>query len=223
MEAVTMLRTLQFSLAVLALVMSLGFCPAAYGQTTGYSFVLGRTNGARLPPNVGGLSNRMPGPTLSQPGPFKTAAPQTSPVGGPGNAPFGQGPSGNFYGNMQAGPSLDQGMIYGSDVLGNSAPSTNIGGAGMSGTTQPSTTLRADVNAPPAVSSELTRRLAKSLAAAQSLSNGSKIAVAMDGTSIVLRGNVSSDNEKRVAEALVRLEPGVDSVRNELQVVANSQ
>jgi osmotically-inducible protein OsmY len=42
------------------------------------------------------------------------------------------------------------------------------------------------------------------------------IRVLTDGSTVVLRGNVASDRERRLAESLVRLTPGVRSVRNEI-------
>jgi hypothetical protein len=42
------------------------------------------------------------------------------------------------------------------------------------------------------------------------------IRVLTDGSAVVLRGSVSNDHERRLAEALVRLTPGVRTVRNEL-------
>ncbi|MBI3863335.1 MAG: BON domain-containing protein [Planctomycetia bacterium] len=39
-----------------------------------------------------------------------------------------------------------------------------------------------------------------------------------DGSTIILRGSVDSDETRRLASALVRLEPGVRSVRNELTI-----
>jgi hypothetical protein len=44
------------------------------------------------------------------------------------------------------------------------------------------------------------------------------ISVAMDGNTIVLRGTVANDGERRVAENMLRLTPGVRDVRNELEV-----
>jgi osmotically-inducible protein OsmY len=35
---------------------------------------------------------------------------------------------------------------------------------------------------------------------------------------VVLRGTVTSDDDRRLAEGIVRLEPGVRVVRNELQL-----
>src|SRR5207302_131457 len=38
------------------------------------------------------------------------------------------------------------------------------------------------------------------------------------GNAIVLRGSVGSEQERRLAEAIVRLTPGVFNVRNELEI-----
>ncbi len=43
--------------------------------------------------------------------------------------------------------------------------------------------------------------------------------VVMDGNTYVLQGSVSSDRERRLAEQMLRLEPGVHDVRNEIQVI----
>ncbi len=56
------------------------------------------------------------------------------------------------------------------------------------------------------------------LVRSSSLPSARDIQVAMDGSVVVLRGPVSNDDERRLAENLVRLTPGVHDVRNELQV-----
>jgi osmotically-inducible protein OsmY len=45
------------------------------------------------------------------------------------------------------------------------------------------------------------------------------IKVKVDGETIVLDGQVRSDQEKRLAENMLRLTPGVHQVQNNLQVV----
>ncbi len=45
-----------------------------------------------------------------------------------------------------------------------------------------------------------------------------RIGVKVDGNSVTLSGNVPTTHERKIAEQLVRLEPGVDSVRNQLVV-----
>jgi osmotically-inducible protein OsmY len=49
------------------------------------------------------------------------------------------------------------------------------------------------------------------------LTNGSRIQVAINGPVVVLQGNVASERERRVAELVVRMTPGVRDVRNELK------
>jgi hypothetical protein len=56
------------------------------------------------------------------------------------------------------------------------------------------------------------------LARSSSLSAPRNLELGMDGGTVVLRGMVSNDAERRHAEALIRLSPGVRDVRNEIQV-----
>jgi osmotically-inducible protein OsmY len=56
------------------------------------------------------------------------------------------------------------------------------------------------------------------LARSSSLSNGRDIQVAADGTVLVLRGRVASERDRRLAEGLALMSPGVYEIRNELQV-----
>jgi hypothetical protein len=54
------------------------------------------------------------------------------------------------------------------------------------------------------------------VARASRLPSRANIRVLTDGGTVVLRGNVVNDHERRLAESLVRLTPGVRAVRNEL-------
>jgi hypothetical protein len=49
-------------------------------------------------------------------------------------------------------------------------------------------------------------------------SSGNTVRVSVDGQTVVLRGSVADDHDRRLAESLVRLTPGVNAVRNELAV-----
>jgi osmotically-inducible protein OsmY len=42
--------------------------------------------------------------------------------------------------------------------------------------------------------------------------------VEVDGQTVILKGKVPSEDERRLAEGLIRLTPGVRAVRNELIV-----
>jgi osmotically-inducible protein OsmY len=55
------------------------------------------------------------------------------------------------------------------------------------------------------------------IANSSALPSKGAIRIAMDGGTVVLQGTVVDDHERRLAENLVRLTPGVHSVRNELQ------
>jgi hypothetical protein len=50
------------------------------------------------------------------------------------------------------------------------------------------------------------------------LTNGQGIQIAVNGSTVVLQGTVPTIREKRVAEVLARMAPGVVDVRNQLQV-----
>jgi hypothetical protein len=54
---------------------------------------------------------------------------------------------------------------------------------------------------------------------ATTLKSGRDIQVSLDGTTVVLQGTVANDRERRVAEAMVRMNRSVRNVRNEIQVV----
>lgn len=63
---------------------------------------------------------------------------------------------------------------------------------------------------------DLTNRLQNLLRVSPSLTSAKNLIVGLDGGVLVLRGEVLTDADRELAEALVRLEPGVYDVRNEL-------
>jgi hypothetical protein len=60
--------------------------------------------------------------------------------------------------------------------------------------------------------------LQQTISESSSLPSRKDMVVAVDGDTVVLRGTASSERERRMAEALVRLTPGVHDVRNNLEV-----
>jgi hypothetical protein len=68
------------------------------------------------------------------------------------------------------------------------------------------------------VSGGLESNLQQMVSQSAALPSNRSIQIAMDGSTIVLRGWTADDNERRLAEGMVRLTPGVHDVRNELQV-----
>jgi hypothetical protein len=67
-------------------------------------------------------------------------------------------------------------------------------------------------------SGQLRADLQQVLARSTRLASADSIQVSMDGPVVVLQGSVANDHDRRLAEALLRLTPGVHDVRNELQL-----
>jgi hypothetical protein len=78
------------------------------------------------------------------------------------------------------------------------------------------TTIGFDFVAPTMTS--LQTSLQQTISESTRLPSKGNITVVVDGETIVLRGTASTDRERRMAEALVRLTPGVHDVRNDLEV-----
>jgi osmotically-inducible protein OsmY len=57
----------------------------------------------------------------------------------------------------------------------------------------------------------------RALNSSSRLPSGGSIRVVMDGKTVVLRGRVATARERRLAEAMARLTPGVRDVRNEIE------
>jgi hypothetical protein len=61
-------------------------------------------------------------------------------------------------------------------------------------------------------------RAQDAIARASKLASRDSILVAMDGETLVLRGSAANERERRLAESLLRMTPGVYEVRNELEI-----
>ena len=66
--------------------------------------------------------------------------------------------------------------------------------------------------------SQIQSKVRAALLRSSYLKNKANIQVVVDGATVVLRGQVASEQEYRAAGALARLEPGVRDVLNELQI-----
>jgi osmotically-inducible protein OsmY len=64
----------------------------------------------------------------------------------------------------------------------------------------------------------LRQDLQQVIASAASLPSRADIRAMSVGDVVILRGNVTTDHERRLTEAIVRLTPGVLAVQNELKV-----
>ena len=78
------------------------------------------------------------------------------------------------------------------------------------------TTLKIKDMPPPETRAEIRADLQTMLARSGQLDAKDAVRVLMDGPAVVLQGEVMDDDERRLVENMVRLTPGVDTVRNEL-------
>ncbi len=71
----------------------------------------------------------------------------------------------------------------------------------------------------PATASQLRNEAQNVLARSNALTMKDSIKVKLDGQTLVLEGQVRSDQERRLVENMVRLTPGARSIQNNLQIV----
>jgi hypothetical protein len=72
--------------------------------------------------------------------------------------------------------------------------------------------------APPIVAPKLQAELQGLISRTAALRQPGNVSVEVVGTTVILRGRVADDDERRLVEGMMRLEPGVHEVRNELVV-----
>jgi hypothetical protein len=103
------------------------------------------------------------------------------------------------------------GVVVGSSTLGVTGTTGISLGSVVPSTAKPGV---------PAYAGPLRRRedLERIIKRSSDLPSRDSIRVLTDGPSVILRGEVLSDHERLFAEALLRLEPGVRQIRNELTV-----
>jgi hypothetical protein len=205
-----------------------GMPPAAFNNLAPGSAISGTSQ--PLPgSNLGGFGS-VPQGAMDIGGPV-IYLPQTSVESGPaGPQPYAT-PNGGTAENSPSGP------IIGATVPANEGvapiPLTNTD----AGTVVPNTAPTADygrigITVAPGPSSNSPRNLVNSSPEADGLraevqdilkrssrfDSAKTIQVALEGDQLVLRGIVKDDHERRLAEAVARLTPGVVELRNELAV-----
>jgi hypothetical protein len=125
--------------------------------------------------------------------------------------------------NMMGGNRMGMGMMGGGGFLGNN--SAFLGGNNQMNQTQQATIgyqVNYDGKPAPAtgnavaMAGDFTQRLSSS----PGMQGAQNLQVMMRGDTAILRGQVTSEYSKQLAAAMVRLEPGVYEVQNELQIVA---
>jgi BON domain len=89
---------------------------------------------------------------------------------------------------------------------------------GANSTPQVSYTAQVGFRAPPVVAPTIRLDLQAMVGRSSALRVPGNVRVEAAGDVIVLRGKVADEDEKRLVEGMVRLEPGVHEVRNELEI-----
>jgi BON domain len=74
--------------------------------------------------------------------------------------------------------------------------------------------------APPIATSRLQTDLQSLVSRTSQLRQTGTVRVEVVGNTVILRGRVSDDDERRLVEGMVRLEPGVHEVQNEIEVAS---
>lgn len=204
-----------------------GFGQQGFGQQGGIGGGQGGAGGRTIPGQFGGLG-------VSGAGILPNYLTQPLPGGVGGAAVFGIGPSANAgvgggggtggIGGLGGGlGGLGLGGIGGLGGLGGGLGRNQFGrGAQGQGQGQGKGTFRAAVR--PDIPKDRTRTANISTQLQTRLSRvplperlkGTR--VSYEGGDVVLRGTVASEADKRMMERLIQLEPGVNSVRNELAV-----
>jgi hypothetical protein len=135
------------------------------------------------------------------------------------NAPFGTA----LYSSLMTATTGTTGARGGAGGFGAGGTATVTSGMSLPGPQSTSrrvptysSTVRFRYNAP--APEQRRGDLQAILARTSSLTQSAGIQVTMDGPTVVLRGKVADDDERRLAENVLRLSPGVREVRNELEV-----
>jgi hypothetical protein len=195
---------------------------AAYVNTASGN-ITNRTTGTNSGAGRGGSSNYLsPGVSSANPfnsyflNPFAPGLGTKTSFGTPLYANvFTTSTNTNFSANRAGGTGFGGGGGLGG--LGGGGSGTNTS------STAPAYRMTVGFAARPPAPAALRADLQQVLAASTSLSESKGIQVAMDGSTVVLTGKAANDHDRRMAEGLVRLTPGVRDVRNQIQIPASEQ
>lgn len=93
-------------------------------------------------------------------------------------------------------------------------------GAGGQGSSQPiiRTRIRSAIQAPPVPPAQVQAGARRTLSQLPSQRQFGRVNVQMQGRTAVLSGAVGNDRDRRMAQLLMRLEPGVNNVQNQIRV-----
>jgi hypothetical protein len=127
-------------------------------------------------------------------------------------AAFGQ----PLYGAITSTTTNATGLTGQGNITGSTA--TGFSTIGIPKTPPYITTLSDTIPLVPHPPTQLTKELQEVLARSNTLKSRNNIAVTVEGFEVFLRGQVPTQHERRLAESLIRLTPGVREVHNELEV-----
>lgn len=140
----------------------------------------------------------------------------------------GMGGMNGMRGNMLGGRGGTSGLggLFGSQMgqLGRNQFGNQFGQQNMRGGQGTRTQLRTPITlgfsnpGPTIASSRVTTQVTTRLTKIPRLQVTGPLSVTMEGSTAVLTGHVGSEGDRDLAERMVLLEPGISSVRNELQV-----
>lgn len=111
------------------------------------------------------------------------------------------------------------------DEARNSAPAAELAGPIIRARPMPGVVIAAPTSVARAsafAAATPAQSAAKALIRSGHLAKRSTVRITMDDEVAVLRGQVASEADRRLAEAAVRMEPGIWQVRNELEVKASA-
>ncbi len=187
---------------------------------TGGTTVLGSSGAARTGAGFGGAAGgtaNYTSPGIAETNPFAShyANPMTAGMPGGSRASFGT----PLYGTITAVTTPTSGGLAGGRSGTGGIGGTGLTSSGAVGVRAPAYSAALGFPYRPAAPSRLQTDLKAMLGRSSSLpaSRDIQVVVLVDST-VVLRGKVADEHDRRLAEGLVRLSPGVHAVRNELQV-----
>lgn len=106
----------------------------------------------------------------------------------------------------------------GAAIQNNSKSGNGFNNSGLSKSPRYTAALSEDIPLPVHPPAQLQSKVQDILARSSQIANGNRIQVVVNGDRVFLVGNVGSERERRIAESVIRLTPGVGDVENRLAI-----
>jgi osmotically-inducible protein OsmY len=124
----------------------------------------------------------------------------------------------NRFGTPLYGTTTQSGTGTSSQGASVSQPSGSFGPVSSGTTKAPEYTTGSEFTPTSPTASRLQGEVREIILSSSKLPSKENIQVAVEGSTVVLKGKVSDDHERRLAQIMVQFTPGVRAVRNELEV-----